>query len=69
MRMSLGAEDLSTLRRRGERSGRRMTHNNSHYQAHQLKRWMRPDAHRFVRPTGCTLSGPASGAGIGRGGG
>ena len=27
-----------------------MTHNNSAYQEHQLKRWMRSDAHRFVRP-------------------
>jgi hypothetical protein len=41
---------LSTLRPRGERSGRRMTQNNSDYQEHQRKRWMRPDAHRFIRP-------------------
>jgi hypothetical protein len=47
--MSLGARILSTLDARGERSGQRMTHNNSEWLEHQLKRWMRPDAHYFVR--------------------
>jgi hypothetical protein len=48
--MSLGAADLSTLDAQAGRLEYRMIQTKPEWREHQLKRWVRPDAHNFVRP-------------------